>query len=875
MQPGKASAESDVASAEASSPLATATTGRRRRRRDRGAAAAAELARKSVSLTVFGLLGLSVVGSVLAAGTVHVSVLLVIAPLALAAGVFAWLRDPDAVVPAPALLLLALAGYSALQAAPLPLGVVRWLHPEGAAIWEQTFATLGVSPSLASLSLDPGASLVEALKWSCYGSVFAAAAYLGRKRDLRWCVALVFGAAVLTALVTLGHRLAGAEWLFGVYHPVYQAPGRTASPLLNPNNLAGYLNLGAFAGLSLMLAKRRPIPRWVMALGVAVLIGSSAVTGSRAGFVALAGGGVLALVLLRWRKFEGRSVPLPVLAGLGVALLAGGVFFLVGANADVWQALFEESIKKFELFSWTRPMLAKHFMTGVGRGAFESTFPAYRADAGHHLYQFAENFVMQWATEWGVPVAVAALGGLAWLLRPKQIGALSSPASLVACIAALVLVAQNLLDLGLELAGISLALFTILGGLWGRARGKLEQQPPELLSPRKAGVALAAAGLVFWLGAALVGRHSAIADRLELSEAFRQAQATTGRHQDEQLGDVALRLDAAIRRHPAEPFLPLLRGLVARSLGGNPIPWLGRAIERDPMAGRAYLVLAEVLAQRGAKAQALGALRRVAEREYGLLSRAAALAGRISASGAELELAVPDGPIGANMLTALAWLPELRARRAELLRRASERDGQFANSRYLLAEDLLAAVEKHTEPCSAAAAPACLDEAARLAEQLVRIDRDSERVTILRARVMDASGKGAEAVRFLTDSCPIFAQRISCLNWRVILARKLGDPSQLDEAATTYLNAACSDSSKCAGVADWLGGMFAAAGQHAKALQMYERAAREQGTPHAWRQVAGAAKRLGLEHAAQRALDRADRLAGKPATPVTKQLENH
>ncbi len=867
-----ASAEASLPSSSPSSPSSPGQTGRlARRRRNRTGSGEALGARTSTG--VFALLGITVLASVIAAGTVHVEVLLAVAPFALAAGVMTWFREPNGRVPKPAWVLFALSGYSAFQSLPLPIQLLRSLHPAGAAIWTETFATLGQPLVWASLSLDPGASLVEALKWCCYGCAFVAAACVGRKRDTRWTAGLIFGAAVLTTLVTLGHRLVGAESLFGIYHPIFTSQGLAISPLLNPNNLAGYLNVGAFSGISLLVAKRVPVPRWTLMLGVALVVGLSADTGSRAGFVSLACGGALTLVLLRWRKFEGRSVPTAVFTALALTLAAGAALFIVGANQDVWQALFEESVKKLELFSWTRPLIAKHFWTGVGRGAFETAFPAYRADAGPHLYQFAENFVMQWASEWGVPVALAALGTLAWQLRPSELGAHRSPAALVCAVGALVLLAQNLLDLGLELPSISIALFTLIGGAWGSAaRGHAaDAELPRV--GRRAWILLLVGGACLWVGVVLVGRHTPVADRLALAAEFRAVPEPRGAAREQKLQQLTDYVDAAIRRHPAEPFLPLLRALVARARAQNPIPWLARAIDRDPMAGRPYLVLADVLAERGARTQALGAVRRAVEREYGLLGRGAALASKISRSDVELLLAVPDGAAGAEMLTALAGLAELRPRRAHLLAESAKRDPKFPRPRYLRAEDLIQALDNQTEPCLGQSRDACLDEASQLAQQLGRIDRNDERLMILNARILVARGKGAEALRLLSDGCPIFEEKAYCIYWRVMLAGRLHDLVEVDAAAAAYLSATCEDAAKCAAGASWLGSVLTSWGQNEKALQMYERAAREQGTGEAWLAVAVAAEKLGLVGAASRARARVSRLEGKSAPSVTQELE--
>jgi hypothetical protein len=152
----------------------------RRRQRRRGTEGDAFGGSVRTSSMLLGLLAIVVVGSVLAAGTVHVEVLLAVAPFALATGVLLLYRERELSVPRPAWVLFGLAAYCVLQAIPLPLPITRLLNPAGAAIWIETLTTLGESPRVVSLSLDPGASLVEALKWLCYGSVMARCSWLPR-----------------------------------------------------------------------------------------------------------------------------------------------------------------------------------------------------------------------------------------------------------------------------------------------------------------------------------------------------------------------------------------------------------------------------------------------------------------------------------------------------------------------------------------------------------------------------------------------------------------------------------------------------------------------------------------------------------------------
>src|SRR5258705_6057183 len=131
------------------------------------------------------------------------------------------------------------------------------------------------------------------LKWLVYAGIFVLAAWMSARRGGEWGIGLVFGSAVLLSLVTVGHGLASATTVFGIYKPHMAAAPWHMSPLLNPNNLAGYLNLGAMCGLGLLVARRPLLPRWIIGLGVSTVVGVDMSSGSRGGFLVLPLGVIL------------------------------------------------------------------------------------------------------------------------------------------------------------------------------------------------------------------------------------------------------------------------------------------------------------------------------------------------------------------------------------------------------------------------------------------------------------------------------------------------------------------------------------------------------------------------------------------------------
>src|SRR5262249_42314295 len=134
---------------------------------------------------------------------------------------------------------------------------------------------------------------------------------------------------------------------------------------------------------------------------------------------------------------------------MGIAVVGGVVLAVLGATRDTWAELYQKDLSKLEMVSWARPLLRDHPWFGVGRGAFESVFPVYRLSPGNLVYTHAENFPVQWAAEWGIPVALAALVALGWAFAPARLGVTRSAASAGGWVGVLILLLQNMVDLAL------------------------------------------------------------------------------------------------------------------------------------------------------------------------------------------------------------------------------------------------------------------------------------------------------------------------------------------------------------------------------------------------------------------------------------------
>lgn len=839
-------------------------------------------------------LALPVAGSVLAVGAVHAPVLFAAGLLVLVAVVLAVLlrgEDPPGAgrarrglrPPSPALVAAALSAYCLLQAAPVPVAWLWRIAPANADVWARALLPLGEeAPRLASVSLDPGASVVEALRWAIYAGVFFAASAVAARRGAAFGVAVVFCSALAAALTTLGHGLAGATRVFGLYAPQFAAAPWHVGPLLNPNNLAGYLDLGAFCGVGLYLMRRPLLPRWLVGVGVATIVAVTVTSASRAGLGVLPlGAAVLGVLLYRRaarRDREAAAAP-GALKGLVAIALGGGVTLaLLGSSGVTWTELGDRNVTKLDLFRSILPMLRDHPWLGVGRGAFESAYPAYRVAPGNVVFTHAENFPLQWACEWGLPVAALAMGALAWGLRPGQLGVPRSAVAIGAWTGALVLLAQNLVDLALEVPAVSIALAMALGSLWGdgRRRGLAPRDAPALQAKgARAAIlqatAAAIAGLALLGAAARWGTPDVVEDRAAARAALEASRSREGAGAGIGAGE-ALRpvLRAAMLRHPAEPYFPLVGALAAgRSPSGreSPIPWLQRALERSQRSGRAHLLLAEVLAARGAKQQALLELRLAVQDDLDLVTPAAQLALRWTRSFDDLERAAPEGELGARVLGAFArrlTRPGEEEVRIRCAREAIARDPRATDPRWVLADALLIALGEDRPPglCGGDLRAACAQEIEASARAIDAGEPGSYLAAELRARSLMLDGRAVKAEELLADVCNRVPDRASCLRLRVRAAAETAIPARLSAAAKDLLGEACGPPPSCAESATWLGDLMAGRKSWGTAILHYERALAAEPTEERWQKLAEAAVAAGSYVRAVEALERVLRARG-------------
>lgn len=836
---------------------------RRRRRQDRAdryAEVVRRMDRLPLDTALQALLVLAVAGTPLALGAVHPPVMAaagVVSALALFLALL--LRDGESPrLLGPAVVCWALAGWCLLQLVPLPMSTLESLAPANADIWQRALLPFGESgPAYASISLDPGATAIEAARWFSYGAIFVAAGQVASRHGARWVLLTIFSVALVVALVTLGHGLAGLTKVYGFYEPTFKPHAWHVGPLLNGNNLAGLLNLGAMCGLGFMLSERRGQSPWLIVTGVALMVAVGVISASRGGVALLFVGVVLLAITVELpnrRKIREASKNRARLM-LGATLALGIALAVIGARAAIWNELLDENMEKLRMVSAVEPAFDDFSMFGMGRGSFESVFAAYQQDAGGVVFTHAENFVAQWVVEWGAPVSIAALLALGFFLRPARMGVRRSSLAAAAWIGVVILLVQNLVDLGLEIPGLCFPLAATIGALWGDP--DLFPQPSRPDPSRRRSLVWGTAALVFGtalaIGSFVWGRHPVAADRLALREQLLAHQAPRPEADVE-----ALRagLRDAMLRHPAEPYFALLGAELAwEERTGRAIPWLQRALERSAVNGRAHLLLARVLWRHGARYQALLELRLAVEAEGSLVGYAARDAARWTQDLDEIARAAPKGNAAAQFWESAAHHLEDRALAAKADEKALELDPTRQEARWRLAHDFVE-LRKANKGCVGDEEAACAAKVEEHAAAIAEHAPTSSRGDRLRAHWLAATGEKAAAEKLLAERCETSSDAVVCLRDRAAIAASISGTEPFGEAAKALRRAACADRDACGEMNVWIGSHHMGRKEHALAVTAFEKAVREHATSARLQLLVDAAVAAGLSSRAARALER-------------------
>lgn len=490
-----------------------------------------------------------------------------------------------------------LTAFSLVQAVPLPIAMIRALSPHTAQVWDEALRPLHEpGPAWATLSLDPVATRFEIARGLLYANVLYAGLIVARRSEGTLFLerTLLVSACVLAAAALI-HPATGAERVFGLYAPE-NIFSRRMGPLLNANHLGAYITLGICIATGMFFASRPAFPKLIVAACLVLLIGAQVFTASRGAVGTSLLGVACIVVIAQRRRFSKESTGMLVVL---LSVLAGVVAVVLAHSESSGKELASRDVSKFDVFRQALGLCRTYPWFGAGRGAFESTFPKERLSGGNYVYTHPENVLVQWTTEWGIPVALIALITIAWALRPRTMSERSHiPAGAYAALLAVAV--HNLVDFSSEVPGVVVALCLCAAMVTGGAR---KDRSERLTVVNR--LALASASILAAVVTLMSHEH-------ELSEEQRTLR-TLASDGTTPSGAFYTHIRETMKRHPASPYIPFLGAYYATLHGDqSAIPWVSRALDRSatytvvdaagvarqvPNYGRAHLLLGRALAR--------------------------------------------------------------------------------------------------------------------------------------------------------------------------------------------------------------------------------------------------------------------------------------
>lgn len=558
-------------------------------------------------------------------------------------------RRQELLIPNFGLLLLGVLTFTAMQTIPLPLSILSLLSGKTAEVLGVSLSGAGGVYGWYPLSLAAGSTTWELLKLGSCVAVFIAAYNLAVEpswRD-RLMSGLAFVGVVIVAIAVLGKYIEPDK------HMLFYTPratwdlGLIRTSFVNPNHGAAFLAISCVSALGLALSRKTI--RWrIFYFGMATVIGTGVcLTLSRGGILALGGGLILFLIL---EVLAGDQERRRAAAWILVALIVvgfGGIFFGYEKLALELRQTLDGNLHTGKLRLWSSglDMVLANPLVGVGRGAFESTFPHYVRGSAELIetYSHMENQYLQLPAEWGIPVGVVLIvssfvGVYLWRRRGRQ-----DVQSTAIFISLLVLALQNLVDFSLEVLGVALPAAALAGALSAGARKDRDQ----VTDARRLGTPLVLPDpedeegdpqsddespwvplrrVYARLRVAVVGSNNALV-LLGLSvflmvacgwavthfsddpdHAIAEATAAVGKEKEY---DSAMRgLMSAIRKRPADYYPHLVAAILTHEAKQKgTLDWLNRAMFLFPTSGRVHWVAARVFRRARNRSQALAEYR--------------------------------------------------------------------------------------------------------------------------------------------------------------------------------------------------------------------------------------------------------------------------
>ncbi len=439
----------------------------------------------------------------------------------------------------------------------------------------------------------------ELVRVLIYGFVFFAVLHNLHRQEFTQLLGMtLISLGMVIALYAVGQYLTGSDHVWHFLRPeVYRE--RASGTFINPNNLAGYLEMLLPLALTYTLTSRaKDIGKVVMGYSALVIFAGIVVTFSRYGWVAA---GISLTVMFVWllRQHDYRLPGFLALAGFLaiIALVWVTAQPARGRPGRLTLAAQTEDVR-FKLWGPAIQIWQDHPWWGAGPDHFDSRFRQYRPadEALQARPERAHNDYLNALADWGVAGALllAAIWGLfygevfrSWKYVQRAQTDLaarrSNKASFVlgGALGLLAILAHSVFDFNLHIPANALLAATLLALVGGHFRFATERHWHTVRWPLRVPVAVGLLGALAFLGTQAwqhtrecywLGRAEApAATAQEQIDALQRAFAADGRNFETayQLGEV-LRLQS------------WQGGDDYRKLAEAALPWFKRSMELNP-----------------------------------------------------------------------------------------------------------------------------------------------------------------------------------------------------------------------------------------------------------------------------------------------------
>lgn len=538
-----------------------------------------------------------------------------------------------------------------VQLVPLPPSLLALLDRDSAEASARALVALGEDRAGAwrPMHHDPGTGLSDLTYLLGLGAMYIACFTASMRDQLERIYTACASTALIASVVALSHLITDQDLLYGFYRP-HQAAPPILSPLLNPNHLAALTGTGVILWTGSATDARNGLVRVLNGVAAVVCGAVCALTLSRGGVAATAGGVAVFLALNargegeEERRRERSTVAAQTLTAAVVGTLVFGAGIFVAATSLRQEFLLGDTTK-LDIIRRATGVLRGHALLGVGSGAL----PVVVSTAGRldpaWTFLRVESLPIDLAIAFGIPAAAFAVYSVISALRRALPPGSAPPTAVAAWCALLTLAVHDLVDFSLFLGGTGYVAAAVAGVVSG-GRARQWRRPLErLVGVRRwpglvALAAVAAVGAVSW-------RSPLEAERDALERSLRADPGS--------FASPSTR--AALRRHPSDAYLQLLAGsyAVARQDPAG-LRFVARAMELSPQWHAPHLLLARVFVARGMRGQAKvelrEALRRSAVHAYAVADVALRLSPPLDE--AEMDHMAPTDPSGLVFLDFLA-----------------------------------------------------------------------------------------------------------------------------------------------------------------------------------------------------------------------------